>query len=256
MKKINESSKDKLLYFKNLSYIKINKNSNKKYQKIKIYLNRKYKIKYKYILIILFLIILIVNIIRRNKKLSFITEKKEDIEIEIDKNITIPSNKYKNRQNYNIINTDEMNKFIKLCNNGILLNKIPKISKNPKITALLPVYNANKYIMSTIRSIQNQNIEDIEIIIVDDCSSDNSLELIEKLQEEDKRIKLIKNKINRGTLYSRSIGALNANGKYIMTIDNDDLFINDIFNISYEEAENDDIQINKLIYYLKITLVI
>ena len=55
---------------------------------------------------------------------------------------------------------------------------------------------------------------------------------------EDKRIKLIKNKKNKGTLYSRSIGALKAKGKYIMTIDNDDLFLYGIYTKCYEEAEN------------------
>jgi glycosyltransferase involved in cell wall biosynthesis len=86
-------------------------------------------------------------------------------------------------------------------------------------------------------------MDEIEIIIVDDFSSDNTSELVLKLQEEDPRIKYIKNKENRGTLYSRSIGALNAKSKYIMTIDNDDLFLPGIFNISYEEAEINDIDI-------------
>ena len=54
----------------------------------------------------------------------------------------------------------------------------------------------------------------IEIIIVDDCSMDNTINIINSLQKEDFRIKLIKNKVNRGTLFSRSIGALNSKGKY------------------------------------------
>ena len=86
-------------------------------------------------------------------------------------------------------------------------------------------------------------MEEIEILIVDDFSTDNTIEVVKELQEEDCRIKLIKNKENRGTLYTRSIGALNAKGKYIMTIDNDDLFMPGIFNISYEEAENNNIDI-------------
>ena len=92
-------------------------------------------------------------------------------------------------------------------------------------------------------SIQNQNFKNIEIILIDDFSYDNTIKLVNKLQEEDQRIKLIKNKRNRGTLYTRSIGALNAKGKYIMTIDNDDLFMRGIFNICYEEAENNNIDI-------------
>ena len=108
---------------------------------------------------------------------------------------------------------------------------------------MIPLFNAKKSLKSTIRSIQNQNFEEIEIILVDDFSKDNTIELVNKLQKEDSRIKLIKNKRNKGTLYTRSIGALNAKGKYIMTIDNDDLFMRDIFNICYDEAENNNIDI-------------
>ena len=75
-------------------------------------------------------------------------------------------------------------------------------------------------------------MKELEILIIDDCSSDNTKNIIYKLKEEDKRIQILENRINRGTLYSRSIGALYSKGKYIMTIDNDDMFINDIFSIS------------------------
>ena len=90
---------------------------------------------------------------------------------------------------------------------------------------------------------------DIEILLVDDCSSDNSIEIIEQLQKEDSRIKLIKNKNTMGTLYARSIGALNAKGKYIMPLDNDDLFINDIFIKCYEEAEKNNLDIIEFLGY-------
>ena len=153
------------------------------------------------------------------------------------------SNTNMKKLDYKNINKNEMNDYIRLCNNGNLINKITKFVDNPKITVVIPVYNAHKYLKKTIRSIQNQNMEEIEILIVDDFSTDNTIEVVKELQEEDCRIKLIKNKENRGTLYTRSIGALNAKGKYIMTIDNDDLFMPGIFNISYEEAENNNIDI-------------
>ena len=78
---------------------------------------------------------------------------------------------------------------------------------------------------------------EIEILLVDDFSTDNSVDIIKKMMLEDKRIKLIQNKKNKGTLYCRSIGVLNAKGKYIMALDNDDLFLFDIFKRCYEEAE-------------------
>ena len=85
---------------------------------------------------------------------------------------------------------------------------------------------------------------DIEIIIIDDNSSDNSLKIIEKLEIQDRRIQLIKNKENRGSLYSRSIGAFVAKGKYTMALDSDDLFISEnLFNICYKEVEENNLDI-------------
>ena len=81
-------------------------------------------------------------------------------------------------------------------------------------------------------------MKEIEIILVDDNSSDNSGRIINELMIEDKRIKLIKNKGNHGTLYSRSIGALKAKGKYIMALDNDDIFLYGIFKKCYKEVKN------------------
>ena len=74
--------------------------------------------------------------------------------------------------------------------------------------------------------------------LVDDGSIDNSIGIIKELMEEDKRIKLISNGINRGTLYTKTKGALNAKGKYIMTLDHDNLYANkNVFHRLYKEAE-------------------
>ena len=138
----------------------------------------------------------------------------------------------------------QINDYINLVRDGILINDINnKYIYPPKITAIIPVFNASKTIKAAVRSIQNQNMSEIEIILVDDVSTDNSLNVIDKLMKEDNRIKLIKNKKNKGTLYSRSIGALNAKGKYIMALDNDDLFIYGIFNKCYNEAEQSNLDI-------------
>ena len=114
---------------------------------------------------------------------------------------------------------------------------------NPKITVIIPVFNASRTIKPAIRSIQNQNMIEIEILLVDDFSTDNSLEVINEMMLEDKRISLIKNKVNKGILYSRSIGALNARGRYIMALDNDDLFLFGIFNKCYNEAKKNNLDI-------------
>ena len=139
---------------------------------------------------------------------------------------------------------EKINKYIKICRNGILINKISN-NKNykTKISAIIPVYNASKTIKPAVRSIQNQDMSELEIILVDDVSPDNSVEIINQLILEDKRIRLIKNKKNKGILYSRSIGALNAKGKYIMALDNDDLFLFGIFNKCYKEAKKNNFDI-------------
>ena len=136
------------------------------------------------------------------------------------------------------------NEYITLCEKGILKNETKTSYTSPKITALTTCYNSEKTIKAAIRSIQNQKMAEIEILIVDDGSTDNSLSIIEDLQKEDKRIRIIKNKENSGPLFSKSIGALSAKGKYIMQLDSDDLFINEnIFNICYNEAEKNNIDI-------------
>ena len=153
------------------------------------------------------------------------------------------NNKYENDIKMKIL-LKKVNHYIFLCNKGFLLNRIKKSSKNPKITAVTASYNSEKTIKAAIRSIQNQDMTDIEIVIVDDASTDNSLKVLNKLKKQDPRIKIYKNKKNMGPLFSKSLGVLKAKGKYIMQLDSDDLFINKkIFNICYEEAEKNNIDI-------------
>ena len=137
----------------------------------------------------------------------------------------------------------KINEFIIICRKGILINGIKKSSSNIKVTVVITLFNNAESIKTAIRSIQNQKMSDLEIITVEDCSTDNSLQILGKLKNEDERIKIIKNKKNKGALYSKSIGALKAKGRYIVALDSDDLFINeDLFNICYMHAqENIDI---------------
>ena len=130
-------------------------------------------------------------------------------------------------------------KFMGKCFDGIFMNRNNnKIIINPKISTIIPIYNSEKTIKPAIRSIQNQYMEDIEIILIDDNSNDTTFSIIQELSKEDKRIKIFRNKINKGTLYSRNIGVLNSKAKYIMNLDNDDLFLDvDIFDTVYKEAE-------------------
>lgn len=87
-------------------------------------------------------------------------------------------------------------------------------------------------------------MKNFEIILINDLSFDNSLKIIRNLQKYDYRIKIINNKKNMGTLYSRSIGALAAKGKYIFALDNDDIFSNEnLLKIIYKLAEKNNFDI-------------
>jgi glycosyltransferase involved in cell wall biosynthesis len=85
--------------------------------------------------------------------------------------------------------------------------------------------------------VQSQSFKDIEIILVDDNSFDNSIKLIEKMKKEDKRIVLIKNKKNRGTFMARNLGVLKSKAKYIIIPDPDDIISKDIIRICYKYGE-------------------
>lgn len=90
------------------------------------------------------------------------------------------------------------------------------------VSIIVTVYNAEKTLERSIRSLMDQSHSDIEIIIVDDCSTDNSLSIAERLALEDKRITVIASLKNRGTFYCKNIGLVNATGKYITFQDADD----------------------------------
>ena len=109
---------------------------------------------------------------------------------------------------------------------------------------IIPIYNGGKYLNYSLSSILNQKMKDIEIILVDDNSKDDSIEIISRYKDKDRRIILIENKENRKILFSKSIGALKSRGKYIIELDQDDMFINNYaFDLLYSETEinNDNI---------------
>ena len=92
----------------------------------------------------------------------------------------------------------------------------------PKTSIILPIYNREKYLKRSIGSIQKQTLKDIEIMAINDYSTDNSLSVLKKLAKKDIRIKIINNDRNHGPLYTRAMGILNSTGEYIMALDPDD----------------------------------
>ena len=120
-------------------------------------------------------------------------------------------------------------KYIKnIFKNHLINNKLTaSFNEYPNISIIIPLYNCENIIQTSIASIQIQKFKNYEIILINDHSLDNTTKIVNNIKEKDHRIKLINNKKNMGILYSRSIGTLNAKGKYIFCLDNDDLFFDE-----------------------------
>lgn len=99
------------------------------------------------------------------------------------------------------------------------------MSKAPKISVVMPAYNADRFISETIQSILDQSFNDFELIIIDDGSIDNTGRIIKSF--EDQRIRYIKNPQNIGLAASLNIGIKEARGLYIARMDADDISTND-----------------------------
>ena len=134
--------------------------------------------------------------------------------------------------------------YIKKCQEGVLFDgKRIKVAE-PKVSFLIPVYNKAKYLPLALRSAQNQSLRDIEIVCLDDGSTDNSVEVIEKFQKDDPRIILFKHEKNMGTLTTRAHLGQYAKGKYLMWLDPDDAYCSpDIAKKAYEKAESTGVDI-------------
>lgn len=91
----------------------------------------------------------------------------------------------------------------------------------PKISVLLPVYNAEKYVKSAVDSILNQSFEDFELLILNDGSTDTSLSILESFN--DKRIRIITNPMNLGLIATLNNGLKESKGQYIARMDADDI---------------------------------
>lgn len=94
---------------------------------------------------------------------------------------------------------------------------------SPVVSVVIPVYNGEKYIEATIRSVMNQSLKDIEIYVVNDASKDRSAEIVEQLQKIDNRIHLI-NKKNSGVADSRNKGFEASKGTFVAFLDQDDIW--------------------------------
>lgn len=93
-----------------------------------------------------------------------------------------------------------------------------------KVTVVTPAWNCEKYIEATIRSVQNQSYTNWEMIVVDDCSTDRTVEIVEKISNQDPRVKLLRQEENKGAGAARTRSMQNASGRFIAYLDADDIW--------------------------------
>lgn len=94
----------------------------------------------------------------------------------------------------------------------------------PLVSIITPVYNAERFLGDTIKSIQSQTYKNWELVLVDDCSKDGSSDMIKEFQANDDRIRYIKLEKNSGASVSRNTGIKNAKGRFIAFVDSDDIW--------------------------------
>ena len=118
----------------------------------------------------------------------------------------------------------------------LMLYKKKFSAMGKKVSVIIPVYNAAQYLERCLDSVINQTLKDIEIICINDCSTDNSLEILEEYASKDNRIKIIDFKENKGVAAARNAGINEAQGEYIGFVDPDDYIDSDFYAQLYKKA--------------------
>lgn len=111
---------------------------------------------------------------------------------------------------------------------------------NELISVIIPAYNSARYIAETINSVLQQKHQFFELIVVDDGSTDNQNEIIQRFAKQDQRVRLIKQK-NLGVAAARNTGIRHAKGNYLSFLDADDLWHTDNLSLKIEKLKNEDI---------------
>lgn len=120
---------------------------------------------------------------------------------------------------------------------------------NMKVSVIIPVYNSEKYLKQCLDSVVNQTLKNIEIIVVNDGSTDNSLQIIQEYVNKYSNVKLI-NKQNEGCYKARNIGLEVADGEYIAFLDSDDYIESNMYEKLYLKAKQTNADIVSADYYI------
>lgn len=107
----------------------------------------------------------------------------------------------------------------------------------PDISIIIPVYNVERYIEKCLESIRAQTFKNFEVLCVDDCSPDNSVDIIQKFIKKDKRFKLFRHETNMKVGAARNTGLKNALGKYVVFVDPDDWIERDMLDEIFKAFE-------------------
>ncbi len=125
--------------------------------------------------------------------------------------------------------------------------------KQPKVSIIVPIYNSAKYIERCLVSLFEQTLDDLEYLFINDGSTDNSMELLEKILKKypyrEAQVKIFDNKINQGIAVTRNTGITNANGNYIIHCDSDDWVEKDMYKTMYDTAVSGNYDIVYCDYY-------
>lgn len=115
-----------------------------------------------------------------------------------------------------------------------------------KVSIIIPVYNSEQYLSKCLESVLHQTLEDIEIICVDDCSTDSSKSVLETFARKDERIKVLHNSENMGLSYTRNRALEEASGEYVQFLDSDDYLNGDgVLEMLYSIAGNSHLELLK-----------
>lgn len=106
-----------------------------------------------------------------------------------------------------------------------------------KVSVVIPIYNVEEYLAECVDSVIHQTLREIEVICVNDASTDNSMKILEPYRKMDNRIHIYTNEANCGLAYTRNVGIQKAKGKYIYALDSDDKIKLDALQKLYEIAE-------------------
>ena len=128
-------------------------------------------------------------------------------------------------------------------NFNVIYSNMDNDNKTYGLTAIVLVYNGGSYLEKCLYSLVNQTLDNLEILLINDASTDNSLSVCKRFEEKYDNIRVIDKKVNEGLATSANLGISLANGEYIILVDNDDIIPNYAYEKLYKKAKLEDADI-------------